>query len=263
MFPGLGIVSGEKLMLNALSATSVTEMASKLGQVSQLWLDPAFPLRCESISALQICSRYSPDMIDRALTVAFSELTEDKLLAYCAEEPEFERSEYRPKSVLHILAGNVFSAWLPGAYMTLLLGSRCLLKPSIHEPVFAPLWKRSLELVDRALAQRIQMVRWEESLLHEVDAVVAYGSDETIDLLRKKTPRLVRFIGYAHKYSIAIISREAWTENREYVINLLKQDILPFDLGGCLSPQIIFWEGDDPEVLDSLRFQVSVMPQIQ
>ena len=73
-------------MSKTLSATTVTEIARKLGQVSQLWLDPAFPLRREGVSALQLSTGFTPEMIDRALTAAFSELTEDKLLRFCAEE---------------------------------------------------------------------------------------------------------------------------------------------------------------------------------
>src|SRR5690606_36654052 len=116
----------------------------------------------EAVAALQVSTGLSPAMVEDALAAAFSELTESKLREYCVAEAIAERLEHAPQSVLHILPSNVFTAWLPGAAITLLLGAECVLKPSSREPVFAPMWKASLERCPGELGRRVRLIQWEE-----------------------------------------------------------------------------------------------------
>src|SRR5688572_19789465 len=137
----------ETPMNTTLTKLGVQQIARRLGQVSQVWLDPAHPLRQEAVTALQVSTGFTRPMIESALNAAFEELTEEKISMFCAQERIAEGTV--PEKVLHILAGNVFTAWLPGAVITLLMGSECHLKLSTRESVFAPFWKRSLEAIDR------------------------------------------------------------------------------------------------------------------
>jgi hypothetical protein len=237
--------------------------ARTLGRVTDRWLDANDPLRKEAILALQVSTGFTRSMIEQAIKAAFQELTEDKILAYLAAEPGFAQRQSVPTPVLHILAGNVFTAWLPGAVTTLLLGADCLLKPSMHERVFAPLWKRSLEQVDPVLAERVTIVPWSDALLENARAVVAYGSDETLETLQAKIAPGTRFIGYGHKISIGVIFKEALaSEAVPALIETLGQDIRPFDLEGCLSPRILYVEGDYLTEFNRLPPEVTVMPDI-
>jgi len=61
-------------------------------------------------------------VIGEALDAAFGELTEEKIRLFRDGEPGLTDALYTPRNVLHILAGNVFTAWLPGAVITLLMG---------------------------------------------------------------------------------------------------------------------------------------------
>src|SRR5258708_8753130 len=136
--------------------TDILSIARTLGHVAAIWLDPADPFRQEAIIALQVSTGYASSMIEDALKSAFEELTEPKLLDFIAKEPGFQNPSELGR-VLHILAGNVFTAWLPGAVTTLLLGAGCDLKPASREPVFPRLWKQSVERVDRVLAAKIKI----------------------------------------------------------------------------------------------------------
>jgi hypothetical protein len=242
----------------------VRDIARALGRASRLWLDPTDPLRRETITALNVSTGFSDRMIEAALDAAFDALTEDKLLNYCATEPGFTGALFIPRNVLHILAGNVFTAWLPGAVVTLLLGAECALKPSSREPVFAPLWKRSIQRVDSELAAKIRVVPWNDGLAAAFDAVVAYGSDETLERIRESVPATTRFVGYGHKFSVAVIWKEALApEFRPELIKQLRRDIEPFDLRGCLSPQVLYVEGDDPKLLEDVGAGLHAVPQVK
>jgi hypothetical protein len=247
-----------------LHHTRIHEVVHSLGQISSRWLDPTWALRREGVAALQVSTTFQARLIEQALDAAFTELTEDKIIHYLTQEPAFARDPLVSFKVLHILAGNVFTAWLPGAITTLLLGADCLLKTSASEQVFAPLWKRSVNLVDPTLGKKIHVVPWKDDLLESCDAVVAYGSDDTLEDLRDKTPGNVRFIGYGHKISVAVIFKEAFKEHSiAELLALSRKDIEPFQLQGCLSPQTIYIEGEDSKIFNALRERVPVMPQFK
>ncbi|OGR89314.1 MAG: hypothetical protein A2992_02820 [Elusimicrobia bacterium RIFCSPLOWO2_01_FULL_59_12] len=249
-------------MISVASKTDVQRTARSLGRASRVWLDPAHPLRREAVWALQVSTGFTRSMIERALTAAFEELTEDKILKFSAET--LSAHSEAPRAVLHILAGNVFTAWLPGAVTTLLLGSGCDLKPSAREPVFAPFWKRSIESADAALGEQIHIVRWHEDLLRRYPAVVAYGSDATLTALRALAPPETHFIGYGHKISVAVLWKEALApEHVSDVLGRLEKDAAVFDLQGCLSPQILYLDGEDPGLFEGLYSRVRVMPQMK
>jgi hypothetical protein len=238
-----------------------------LGRATANWLNPQDPLRQEAVAALQVSAGFTGPMIESALEAAFGELTENKIRAFCQEDPILSgrAAGKLPRTVLHILAGNVFTAWLPGAVITLLLGGDCWLKPSSKEPVFAPLWRRSISRVDLGLAEKIQIVYWDEKLLRLVDGIVAYGRDETLAQLRPKVPAGVRWVGFGHKISAGVVFREAQVPgNRSALLERLRQDVEPFCLTGCLSPQIIYWEGGDPGPWEEvLRLRVPQTPQFK
>src|SRR5579871_2088518 len=155
--------------------TSASPVLEPLGRVTDLWLDPKSVVRTKAIEALTVSTGYPVHLVERAIDNAFGELTRPKIRDFIkAEEVPF--SSPKNSVVLHIGAGNVFTAWLHGAVITLLLGHRCWIKPSMMEPVFARLWHQSVQMADIQMAQRITIVAWNEELLRQVQAVVAYGS---------------------------------------------------------------------------------------
>ena len=250
--------------MTLITSPSIDQTSASLGRVARLWLDPANAWRQEAVTAIQVSSGLSHAKVEAALAAAFEELSEDKISAYLSRESVFQRSFSAPEKVLHVLAGNVFTAFLPGAVITLLLGAECHLKPSVQEPVFAALWQRSLEQIDPSLGKRVRIVRWEDNLLSRYPAVVAYGSDGTLNTLRALCVPGTRFIEYGHKMSVAILWREALTPDAlPALLQRLEQDAAPFDLAGCLSPQKVYVEGEDAGLFEKLFARLNVMPQIK
>jgi len=246
-----------------LKTTSASPGIEPLSRVTSLWLEPSSAIRAKAIEALQVSTGYSPSIINSAIQNVFEELTRDKLIAYVQAEKIQFRSK-RDATVLHIGAGNVFTSWLHGAVMTLLMGYRCWIKPSVQEPVFARLWQQSVQVIDFELAGQISIVSWNDDLLRQVNAVVAYGSDETLSVLRSKTAATTLFVGFGHKLSIAIALNES-TQIDQFKTWRARavQDCELFDLNGCLSPQVLYVEGADPGPWKSLLEGVKHAPEIR
>ena len=129
----------------------MSDLVEILGKVSEIWLAPQHPQRQETIRALQVSTGLSQRQIEMALANCFEELSASKIRACLrdwGQSPEIRlnaslgtvpRSAPRSasQSVFHVLPSNAFTAWVHGAVTTVLVGHRCVLKPSAREPVFA------------------------------------------------------------------------------------------------------------------------------
>src|SRR5258708_78154 len=242
------------------TSASVTDLARSLGDVSALWLDARNPLRAETVQALQVSTGLTLRQIEMALTNCFEELTTSQIMKV-VDFGAWHQS--RSHSVFHILPANAFTAWVHGAVITLALGHQCYLKPSMREPVFARAWKKSLNEINPDISSRVEMRSWDEKTSKDIDAVVAYGSDETLQEIRKRLPSNVRFAGYGHKLSLGIIFKEVWRNSSEDIVQLVRRDAEPFELQGCLSPQILFVESPGRLLEQELKAFMVAVPKIR
>ncbi len=198
------------------------------------------------MEALPLTTGLSPRLVGDALNAAFSELRSHQMVRYA--ENEFMAGGDYPRKVMLIIAGNVFTAWLPAVYIALMAGSDLCLKPSVNEPVFAPLWKRSFDFLAPSWRNRVKVVSLKDDLLKSADAVVAYGADASLAALRKRCSPATNFIGYGHKISVAVIFREAL--DAPDLLNRIRADVDPFRLEGCLSPRILYVEESADQLSD-------------
>jgi hypothetical protein len=121
-----------------------------------------------------------------------------------------------------------------------------------------------LENVGRTLAECAEIISWDEKRLAQCRAVIAYGSDETLQKIRAALPSGVRFAGYGHKLSVGIIFQEALErENSSELLERVKRDVEPFRLQGCLSPQILYVEDSGFTRWPELEAVVDVSPKIK
>ncbi len=239
----------------------VNDLFQSLGQVSEIWLNPDHPLRKETVQALQVSTGFSRRQIEMALTNCFEELSLPKITAYVSS---FGTAKRRNMDVFHILPSNAFTAWVHGAVISLLLGHRALLKPSGREPVFARAWKKSLDLVDPGLSRRVDIRAWDENKLRDFPAVIAYGSDETLQKIRSLLAPGTRFAGYGHKLSVGIIFEEAMKEaSSEALLANIQKDAEPFRLQGCLSPQILYVQNPSSMRWPELEAVLDVSPRVR
>jgi hypothetical protein len=159
---------------------------------------------------------------------------------------------YGPGLTALIFSGNVPGVPALSLASALLVKSPCLAKAARDEPVFPALFAQALAKVDAELGRAVVALNWrggdvaiETALLQGADALVVYGGDSTLDSLRRRTPASTTFIGYGHKLSFAVVGREAQAVDRiGATARLAARDVSMFDQQGCLSPHLVYVEGD-------------------
>jgi len=234
-----------------------------LGKLSGLWLKKNYPYRLKTITRLVTRSGFSPRMAEALLDGLFKELTETKLLGLLKSElgdrrvmDEFrsDRTNKRwvrvrgPKLILHIFAGNVPNPSILSFIFGMLVGSDNIGKVSSEDPGFLDIYLESLRKISPRLAKANILIPPKNKMAVKVwakraDLVVVYGSDETLEELRRYVPTGTPFIGYGHRLSLALYTREAL--KRAKVGSLARKtalDVWMMDQRGCLSPEFLYVE---------------------
>ncbi|MDG2399129.1 MAG: acyl-CoA reductase [Akkermansiaceae bacterium] len=133
-----------------------------------------------------------------------------------------------PKTIVHIVSGNtphaalqtLLNGVLLGAQNLLKLPSQALLDLEVPNPL-QPFVEVSRELPDHWIPQ--------------ADAMVVFGSDNTIRHFQNLCPLEIPFVGHGHRVGIAIID-----EPTPKAAQLAARDIGLFNQSGCLSLQTIY-----------------------
>ena len=82
-----------------------------------------------------------------------------------------------------------------------------------------------------------------EAALAEANAVIAYGDDHSVNALRRVAPAGIPFLGYGHKVSFGVITKDALTAaNLPALCEAAAFDASMYDQQGCLSPHVFFVE---------------------
>lgn len=133
-----------------------------------------------------------------------------------------------PETIVHIVSGNTPHAACQTLLNGILLGARNRLKLPANAlpdfevpPPLAPFVESSRTLPDH----------W----IPEADAVVVFGSDETIRHFQQLCPLETPFVGHGHRVGIAVIEDPSPEAAR-----LAARDIGLFNQQGCLSLQTLF-----------------------
>ena len=139
-----------------------------------------------------------------------------------------------PGVILHIVSGNTPHAALQSLIRGLLLGSHNLCKlPGAGLPEA----EQFAAALPPALWSRVEFsTALREAWPASADAIIVFGSDETIAHFRATAqPRQV-FLGYGHRVSLGIVFEDASFESAP----LAAKDVSLFDQQGCLSPHCIY-----------------------
>ena len=136
-----------------------------------------------------------------------------------------------PRVILHIISGNTPHAGLQSLIRGLLLGSRNLCKlPSEGLPEV----ERFVEALPEGLRSLVTIRP--EVALATADAIIVFGSDETVAHFRALTLPDQIFLGYGHRVSLGIVFEDAEFESA----GRAALDASLFDQQGCLSPHCIY-----------------------
>ncbi len=139
-----------------------------------------------------------------------------------------------PATILHVVSGNTPHAALQSLIGGLLLGSRNLVKLPRGGIIEVDEFVAGLpdELREKILVSEELPSDW----IAQAEAVIAYGSDETIAHFRNLVSPLQVFVGHGHKASLGIV----WDDPEFASCEGAARDASLFDQQGCLSPQVFY-----------------------
>ncbi len=245
--------------LRHLVPKTARDILGCIDQAAQRWLDPNSQERQEAEARLPETTGLSPVMIRRVLPLIFQEYRASRIAALCVDElggldaldrfvPSVsgQKRAAAPPLTTHVLAGNVPGAGLDSVTFSLLVKSAVLVKASSVEPILPTLFARSIQDIDPSLGACLSVVSWprgnaelEDLAYGRTDLVVASGSDVSLAAIGRRTRG--RFIGYGHKASFSLVTKEGLADAEE-TAHRAAYDVALYDQRGCLSPQLIYVE---------------------
>lgn len=248
-----------------LADLPVREIVARLDKAIGLWLDPAYPPRRLAEELLPVITGYSQPMIREGLGSLLRGFGREALLQCLTAEfgdPEcldtfrplrgtaIHSRAFGPRLAVHVFSGNVPGLPVWSLICGLLVKAANLGKTASGEPLLPALFAASLGEVDADLARCLAVLYWpggaadlEEAAFARAEAVIAYGSEETLAQLRRRVPPATRFLSYGHRLSFGFIGREALTRaGAAAVASHAAADVATFDQQGCVSPHLFYVE---------------------
>jgi hypothetical protein len=267
------LVALRESRLAALAERPVAEILAAIDGAARRLTRRGEPLREELVSVLPQLTGYSERMIEIGLERMGEGWTANVLRG--ALESEFgslavlDGYQHRPPGgfqraygaplTIHIFSGNIPGVSVASMVRALCVKSASFGKTAAGEPYFAVCFARALAAEDAELAACLAVCYWpggsedlEAVAFSEAGAVIAYGSDETVEGIGCRVPAAVRFIGYPNRFGAALVSRRALTAARvEDLARGAALDVVTFDQQGCVSPHTIYVQrGGELEPLD-------------
>ena len=244
------------------------DVHAALADVLDAWCAPASPWQSALADALPAVSGYSVEMVREGLARGLAPYTGSALHALVRDElggPERQDAMRGPRvdgfaCAATVLAGAIPLPAIVAISAPLALRTPVLVKPSMHDPVSAALFARSLAARDPLLGACVEIATFHrddaESLaaLCEAECVVANGSDAAVAAIGRcfevscayaaAAPR--RFVGYGHRFSLAMLGSDATRGGAlARAAAALARDVALWDQLGCLSPLAVYVVGAD------------------
>lgn len=167
------------------------------------------------------------------LSLVESELGHPEILDRPVQRvPGVKMQAIAPQEIYHLCASNLDVSAEMSLMLGLLLGSRTSFKlPSCGLPAFEAL---AVE-VGKASGVPVALLKEHEpERMRAADAVVVFGSDNTVKKIRSQTHAGQRFLAYGHKISVGFVLPGTAAEA---LAKKAAQEIVAYEQAGCLSPQ--------------------------
>jgi hypothetical protein len=230
-----------------------------LADALDAWSAPASPWQTALTEALAPSSGFSPEMLRAGLAHGLAPYTGAALHALVRQELggsdrlDATRGLHASgfATAATVLAGAIPLPTFVAIIAPLALRTPVLVKPSLHDPVSAALFARSLVERDPLLGACVEIATFHrddvESLaaLCEAECVVATGSDDAVAAVAHSfasaaasagaSPR--RFTAYGHRSSLAMLGPDVTHgATLANAAAALARDVALWDQLGCLSP---------------------------
>lgn len=249
----------------ALRRQSLETRAASLASAAAL-LSGNSNLGREARDLLPESTGLSHAMVDWALRTTLDTVERDSLLALARAAFDDGEVGAEPLSLLSlVLAGNVFTAPTRAVVVPLLLGVPIVVKTSTKETHFASLLRRALCAVDGTLGEALQVVCFargergqEQALVERAEAVGIYGGDDAVSAIVALVARKIPVVPHGHGVSVGFVGAKH-TASIE-VASRLALDVAAYDQRGCLSPSVVYVEGDQR---DAEGFAASLSAELE
>ena len=222
------------------------------------------PYRQQLDTLLPVITGYDATMVRLGLTEYFKTFRKPQLTRFLAEDfaspamlDGFQPARkggytraFGPDLLVTVWAGNVPALPLWGLVAGLLVKAGAIGKMASAEPLSAGLFARLLTEIEPSLGPSLAVIWWrggdgerEQALFAEADAVLAYGSNDSLAALRGHVPVTTRYLPHGHKIGFQVIAREALdTALSLQCVHDAARDIVTYDQHGCYAPQCVFVE---------------------
>ncbi|MEM9175935.1 MAG: acyl-CoA reductase [Myxococcota bacterium] len=240
----------------ALARRPFEDRLAAVAAVLADWTAADSPWRRELAAALAEATPFAGATIREGLDAALRAWRPADLVACAEREIDGARADGRralvPYEWTTVIAGGALPMpTLLSSLLPLILGSPVLLRETAKDPVTARMLARSLAARDEGLAAAFEPIAFSSDDGMALDAalaapcVVATGSDETLDAISRRLDRAQRFVGYGHRFSIAVFGPALAAEAEAGVAAGLALDVARWDQTGCLSPVVAYLVGWD------------------
>ena len=232
------------------------ERIEPLGRVLDALAEPDSPAREDLERDLPAATGLAPSTVRAGLDLAMASWGSTGLRELITNELRDDPPalEATPLLTAVVPAGSIPMPTIEAMLAPLVLGSAAILRPASRDAATARAFARLVAKEDTELGDAIAIVdfpredgaAWDAFL--DADAVIASGNDETIETLRRMTPRDTRLVGYGHRFTLGVVAcPAAMTTARAFA-----RDISLWDQLGCLSPIAVFVLGDADGWADAL-----------
>jgi len=255
---------------NCLLRTSIKKIVQIIDKASSNLSDEKYSLRKEAEDVLPVTTGLSPQMLslgmdaltttfrkENMLNMLYSELGDPKYLDGFRKSKAGESKALGKELIVNVFgSGGVPGLQVMGIVNALLMKSAVFSKPDSGEPVLPSIYARAIADVDPRLADAIALFPWKGgdpefadleacvfSERKENEAVVVFGSDETIRNVKKKVSPECAFIAYPPRTGLIMVAKEKLTKNNaKNLAERMAWDICMYDQKACFSPQYVYLE---------------------
>ncbi len=157
------------------------------------------------------------------------------------------------RPILHVVSGNTPHAGLQSLVRGVIVGATNWMKLPREGLPEVDNFVRALPSALRPELATEMPPAWTE----EAEAIVVFGSDETVQEFSRRVLPFQRFLAHGHKISLGLI----WGRCDSQIAEGIARDVFPFDQLGCLSPQFFYVAGDSVEFASQLAMRLEERPR--
>ncbi len=224
-------------------AMTLTARQAALLRGAAQWRDADSSVRRRAREALRD-GEWPPEVVEVALQSVLAD-ADRALAAWTAPASDL--------TVLAILPGNILGPTIATAYCAATAGANVMLKSSSRELHLAEIVAEQFDELGPPVVGTISAMRWsggdadfETKVFPLAQRIVVFGDDQTIDDVKHRAPATKQVKGYGSAYSLGFVPAGS---DLAAAADAAARDVALFDQRGCLSPQTIYVEGDEPRTI--------------